>query len=581
MPEPLTCCSRVGREPITFSPILRLTYSRLLVSDRDDCPDLAPPTVCYPPLVRRSASQMVHSNPSRAGTPLAHLMLKGLRQRCIAQRRKPVATSAKAVPRWDKEMMSSITQSKYLASGAERMRSYAGRHLIGPVLALVDCLAVLTAIALTLTLQGLVAAHISDPAATKQALMLAVIFFFTNLLRGRYQLDNHLSPKGQIGEAIWTWTIAMIALVSILFLSELSESNYRVSFLSFYVVGLPVIVLARAGLIRIVSFASRTGRITAQRIVLTGGKAEVMAFIDRHNPMQNGFSIADVALLRTGQDAAALASDLASAAARCRALRPDAVFIAAPWSDEETLDACLDAFMTLPVAIHLAPERIMGRFDGSHIHRVGSVASLRLTRPPLSMLERSAKRAFDICVASAILLLSLPLLLLIAAAIRHDSSGPVLFMQRRNGFNQQPFRIFKFRSMTVTDDGAVIRQASRNDPRITRVGAVLRRTNLDELPQLLNVIAGDMSLVGPRPHALAHDREYDRKIALYARRHNVKPGITGWAQVNGLRGETDTDEKMAKRVAFDQWYIDNWSFWLDIVILLRTVCSRKAYRNAC
>jgi len=478
-------------------------------------------------------------------------------------------------------MTSSTTQSKYFASGAKRMRSYAGRHLIGPVLALVDCLAVLTAMTLTLTLQGLVAAHISDPAATKQALMLAVIFFFANLMRGRYQLGNHLSPKGQIGEAISTWTIAMIALMSMLFVSEPSESYYRVSLLSCYVVGLPVIVLARAGLIRIVSFASRTGRITAQRIVLTGGKAEVMEFIDRHNPMQNGFSIADIALLRTGQDAAAFASDLASAAARCRALRPDAVFIAAPWSDEATLDACLDAFMTLPVAIHLAPERIMGRFSGSHVHRVGSMASLRLTRPPLSMLERSAKRAFDICAASAILLLSLPLLLLIAAAIRLDSCGPVLFMQRRNGFNQQPFRIFKFRSMTVTDDGAVIRQASRNDPRVTRVGAVLRRTNLDELPQLLNVIAGDMSLVGPRPHALAHDREYDRKIALYARRHNVKPGITGWAQVNGLRGETDTDEKMAKRVAFDQWYIDNWSFWLDLAILIRTVCSRKAYRNAC
>ncbi|MBN9447724.1 MAG: sugar transferase, partial [Bosea sp.] len=161
-----------------------------------------------------------------------------------------------------------------------------------------------------------------------------------------------------------------------------------------------------------------------------------------------------------------------------------------------------------------------------------------------------------------------------------DSKGPVLFLQRRYGFNQEPFRIFKFRTMTTTDDGAVIRQATRGDPRITRVGRHLRRYNLDELPQLINVIAGQMSLVGPRPHALAHDREYQRKIALYARRHNVKPGITGWAQVNGLRGETDTDEKMARRVAYDHWYIDNWSFWLDLAILLRTLFSPRAFRNA-
>ena len=134
--------------------------------------------------------------------------------------------------------------------------------------------------------------------------------------------------------------------------------------------------------------------------------------------------------------------------------------------------------------------------------------------------------------------------------------------------------------MTTTDDGSVIVQASRHDPRITRVGRLLRRTNIDELPQLLNVLAGQMSLVGPRPHALAHDEAFERKIALYARRHNVKPGITGWAQVHGLRGETDTDDKMARRVAFDDWYVDNWSCWLDVEILLRTVLSRQAFQNA-
>src|SRR5207253_5773503 len=138
-----------------------------------------------------------------------------------------------------------------------------------------------------------------------------------------------------------------------------------------------------------------------------------------------------------------------------------------------------------------------------------------------------------------------------------DSRGPVLFMQRRYGFNQQPFRIIKFRTTTTLDDGEVIRQARPDDLRITRVGRWLRRWNIDELPQLLNVLKGDMSLVGPRPHALSHDRDYEQRISLYARRHNVRPGITGWAQVNGLRGETDTDDKMRRRVGYDRYYLDN------------------------
>jgi lipopolysaccharide/colanic/teichoic acid biosynthesis glycosyltransferase len=156
----------------------------------------------------------------------------------------------------------------------------------------------------------------------------------------------------------------------------------------------------------------------------------------------------------------------------------------------------------------------------------------------------------------------------------------VFFRQRRYGFNQQPFRIIKFRTMTTLDDGDVIRQACRNDGRITRIGGWLRRWNIDELPQLINVLRGDMSLVGPRPHALSHDREYEQRISLYARRHNVRPGITGWAQVNGLRGETDTDEKMRRRVDYDLYYIDNWSMLFDLKILLYTVFSRRAYRNA-
>ena len=415
-----------------------------------------------------------------------------------------------------------------------------------------------------------------------RAARLATLFVFINLMRGRYQIGNYLSTRGQIGSAFAVWNITMVAFLALLFLAKIADHYSRAVMIATYLCGIPVIALSRSAVVRLIAAGSRTGRITAERAFLIGREANIMSFVSRHKPWHMGFAVTDVAFLKTSREAgpAALAADLATAVANCRIRRPDAVFIAVPWSDQETISACVDAFTNLPVAIHLAPEPIMERFGNAHVVHTGTLSSLRLTRQPLSAVEIAVKRAFDIVAASCGIILTLPLLLLIAALIRLDSPGPVLFRQRRYGFNQQAFRIFKFRTMTTTDDGQVVVQAKRNDPRITRLGHLLRRYNLDELPQLLNVIAGDMSLVGPRPHALAHDIEFERKIANYARRHNVKPGITGWAQVNGFRGETDTDEKMAGRVAYDHWYIDNWSFWLDITILFRTVLSKKAFANA-
>ncbi|MGW9330437.1 undecaprenyl-phosphate glucose phosphotransferase [Bosea sp. NPDC055594] len=481
-----------------------------------------------------------------------------------------------------------VNELNYAAASAADERANSLRHWIGMITALVDVVMVLAIVIGTSFAYHLYAyADFGNGKITLElASMIAAIFVFINALRGRYQLANYLSTKGQIASAFTVWNMAMVAFIAFVFLAKIVDHYSRVVVIVTYLAGIPLVALARSGIVRAVSMASKTGRITSERVFLIGRESEVMSFVSRHQPWNIGFSIVDVAFLRSSDarrindPAAALTADLAAASARARDLKPDAVFIALPWSDQETIDACVDAFMNLPVAIHMTPEPIMDRFENPHIVRVGSLASLRLTRPALSFTQVTFKRVFDICAASVILVASLPLLLLIALAIRLDSKGPVLFLQRRYGFNQEPFRIFKFRTMTTTDDGAVIRQATRGDPRITRVGRHLRRYNLDELPQLINVIAGQMSLVGPRPHALAHDREYQRKIALYARRHNVKPGITGWAQVNGLRGETDTDEKMARRVAYDHWYIDNWSFWLDLAILLRTLFSPRAFRNA-
>jgi len=201
-------------------------------------------------------------------------------------------------------------------------------------------------------------------------------------------------------------------------------------------------------------------------------------------------------------------------------------------------------------------------------------------RAPLSKLELTAKRALDLMSAGAGLVTLLPLLAIVSLAIKLDSRGPVIFRQSRRGFNGREFMIWKFRTMTVVENGALIYQAKRNDERVTRVGHLLRATSIDELPQLVNVLRGEMSLVGPRPHALAHDDEYGGAIGKYAFRHHVKPGITGWAQVNGFRGETPELDLMKKRIDLDLWYIDNWSFWLDLWIIVRTCFEIVRGRNA-
>jgi exopolysaccharide biosynthesis polyprenyl glycosylphosphotransferase len=191
--------------------------------------------------------------------------------------------------------------------------------------------------------------------------------------------------------------------------------------------------------------------------------------------------------------------------------------------------------------------------------------------------QRAGKRALDVLGSIIAIACLWPLFFIVAIAVALDSPGPIIFRQRRSGLNGREFVIFKFRTMTVLEDGPDIRQACRNDRRVTRVGKILRRASLDELPQLFNVLKGDMSLVGPRPHALAHDHKYRIYIADYGDRYHVKPGLTGWAQVNGLRGETESIKQMAARVKFDLWYVRNWSLGLDLHILFRT--SFEVFRD--
>ena len=264
---------------------------------------------------------------------------------------------------------------------------------------------------------------------------------------------------------------------------------------------------------------------------------------------------------------------------QAREANPDAVVLLAPWTATDAVKQTAEKFGVLPAELHLGPDGMLEEFTNAELLRLGPISTLQLTSAPLGTIQWLTKRFLDIAIAAVALVMLSPLLAAVAVLIKLDGRGPVFFRQRRYGYNQGTFWIVKFRTMLVMEDGPDLRQATRDDDRVTRFGRWLRRWNIDELPQLINVIKGDMSLVGPRPHALSHNLEYEKKISLYARRHNVKPGITGWAQVHGFRGETDAAH-MRRRVEYDLHYIENWSLWLDIQILARTVISPKSYRNA-
>jgi Undecaprenyl-phosphate glucose phosphotransferase len=253
----------------------------------------------------------------------------------------------------------------------------------------------------------------------------------------------------------------------------------------------------------------------------------------------------------------------------------EVIIIALPWSAEQRLLHLIKLFAVKPIQLRLAPDLIGFNFLDRSTTTDARLPMLHLFDRPISGWSHAAKTIEDWIITLTILLFLGPLMLLIALAIKLDSPGPVLFRQKRYGFNNQPIEVFKFRSMyhnAVNQDGS--RQASKDDPRITRLGRFLRKSSLDELPQVLNVLKGDMSIVGPRPHPLAlrsEGRHFEEVVDRYAARHRVKPGITGWAQVNGWRGETDTLEKIQHRVEHDLYYIDHWSVWFDLRIILKTL----------
>jgi undecaprenyl-phosphate galactose phosphotransferase/putative colanic acid biosynthesis UDP-glucose lipid carrier transferase len=350
----------------------------------------------------------------------------------------------------------------------------------------------------------------------------------------------------------------------------------RVSTVTLFVLGCALIVLWRVLLSNLIVRALEEGAFAERKIVLIAEKGQLsrsQALVELSRCGYRPTRIFEIS--RSETDAfgmpPSLRATLDEVIELSRRAPIEQLFLLVKWDHARLIEDVLSILRILPLPIHLLPDENVARFLATPMLEVGTARTAELKRAPLSVAEQALKRAFDVLAAGLGIVLLSPLLLTSVLLIKLDTKGPVLFTQTRNGFNGRSFRIFKFRTMRVLEDGPHIRQATRDDPRITSVGRWLRRTSIDELPQLFNVLGGSMSLVGPRPHAVAHNTEYERVVANYAFRYHVKPGISGWAQVNGFRGETSTLDLMEKRVEFDLWYVSNWSFWLDIRILWKTL----------
>jgi Undecaprenyl-phosphate glucose phosphotransferase len=378
--------------------------------------------------------------------------------------------------------------------------------------------------------------------------------------------------------------LAFSLFLSTLFLFKISEEYSRGSFI-FQVLSVGIAVICtRAVAYSWLQSAISAGLLAARRVVLIGDDALCSHFAHRLKATGilpvGSLQFPSLNDLMQHEDGPKTGPSVAAMLDLCRNRHPDDVIILANQENFSTIPCLTRKLSELPLNVHIVPRDSMDLFATSKIAEFGNVITFQVSSVPLSSLDLFVKRMLDVVAATAGLVLLSPLFLCAAVAIKLDSPGPVFFRQTRHGYNKQTIGVLKFRTMTTLENGHAFRQVRRNDDRITPVGRILRRSNIDELPQLINVLMGQMSIVGPRPHATAHNDMFEGRILPFARRHNVKPGITGWAQVNGARGETDTLEKMQERIEYDLYYIDNWSFLFDVKIIVMTLFSRRAYTNA-
>jgi Undecaprenyl-phosphate glucose phosphotransferase len=387
------------------------------------------------------------------------------------------------------------------------------------------------------------------------------------------------------------WTLVFLLALAALFLLKAGDGFSRVWLLSWYMGGLGVLLVERVGLSLYFGSLMRAGRFDRRMAIVGGGEpANDIIRVLQAQPF-SGIRIVGIFDDRDderspkiigGYEKLGGVSDLVDYA---RTTPVDLVIFTLPITAENRLLQMLSKLWVLPIDIRLSAHSSKLRLRPRSYSYIGSVPVLDVFDKPIADWNLVLKWLFDKIVGTLLILLASPILLAAAIAVKLDSKGPILFRQKRYGFNNELIEVLKFRSMYVDQsDATASRLVTRGDPRVTRVGRFLRRSSIDELPQLFNVVfKGDLSLVGPRPHALqakAENRLYDQVVDGYFARHRVKPGITGWAQINGWRGETDTEEKLQRRVEHDLHYIENWSVFLDAYILVVTPFALMKTENA-
>jgi Undecaprenyl-phosphate glucose phosphotransferase len=403
-------------------------------------------------------------------------------------------------------------------------------------------------------------------------------------VEGHYRSERLVFGRSSAREIASTWMGVFLFLAALAFGLKNGAAFSRGWVSSFFVIGLLLLVAERLAWERYLARAAAAGRLRPKKAALIGDPATLQQGTRERDLRRRGFVVThrlDLAAQTDGLQSADAAQRLETLLKSLRGSDLDEILIVGGWSDWLNIRRTRRALRAAPFRVRLVPDDSLAELLERQVSHIGDLPALELQAAPLTTAALWLKRCVDAVFATFGLIIFGPILAAAALAIRIETPGPVIFQQNRTGFNGRRFRIYKLRTMRVTEDGATVQQAKRGDPRVTRVGRFLRRTSIDELPQLLNVLKGDMSLVGPRPHAVAHDDQFDRCVGEYAYRQHVKPGITGWAQVNGCRGETPTIESMAKRVQLDHWYIAHWSLWLDMKILMLTafalIHDRQAY----
>jgi putative colanic acid biosynthesis UDP-glucose lipid carrier transferase len=413
------------------------------------------------------------------------------------------------------------------------------------------------------------------------AIVLAIALHYFYKQMGLHRFDALMGPTIGFGRIWGGLVLSFMVLLGGLYLLKMAEDYSRGWFLSWFALSAVALVVVRWGFMKGLTSLVKSGRLTRHFAVL--GTADYV------NALKGELEKAVPHAVVTGvylsdEGSAAAQGDLDTIRGLRTALQVNAfekVIIALPVLDKARIRVVFRQLASYAPEILLCsdPHAVPVPVPVHGSKPIGTLRADVASPVPAAEQDRLEKRIFDCAVAMIGLVVLSPLFLIAALAIKLDSPGPVFFRQRRYGRNNRVFRIFKFRTMTVAEDGDQVTQAQRNDVRVTRVGRILRATSIDEIPQLLNVLVGHMSIVGPRPHALAHEEKFEENLDLFSRRRRVLPGITGWAQVNGQRGETKTPEDVEKRMDYDLYYIDNWSIWFDMEIIVRTAVTvlRGAY----